>query len=150
MSKVRSFLVHMFAPFFGLAIGLLAYHQIEMAFWPVVTDFAITGVSKQAGVYKVTGFYNKRRSCELLSTSLLSENPANTRLPSKLLFQIKHEDLGANLPVGLVVWGPYLIPEPESYGGATHIRVTSLHRCHPLWLHETHYITVPIAGLPGG
>lgn len=142
-------LCRIFAPFFGIALGLLATYQIEMAAWPVVTNFAVTSIVKVPSAYQVTGSYTKARSCELISTSLLAFNAADATQPGKLLYQIKHQDPGANLPVGLVMWGPYTIQAPDSFGDATHIRVTSLHRCHPLWLHESHYTTVPIAGLPG-
>jgi len=148
MTKFRLILAHMFAPFVGISLGLLATYHIEMAAWPVVTDFAVTSMVKMPDAYRVTGSYTKARSCELISTSLLSFNAADATQPSKLIYQIKHQDPGANLPAGMVVWGPYTIPAPTSFGDATHIRVTSLHRCHPLWLHESHYITVPIAGLP--
>jgi hypothetical protein len=146
--RAAGLLAYVFAPFVGMALGLLASYHIEMAWWPVVTDFRVASIAKVPGGYRVAGSYNKRRSCELISTSLLAVNPARPELPAQLVHQLKHQDEGANLPIGPVHWGPYLMPAPASFGTATHIRAVSLHRCHALWLHESHYVTLPIAALP--
>lgn len=142
-------MLHFFAPFVGAMIGLFVTYKVEMTFIPVVTDFKVTELVKEGNAYKVTGSYNKHRSCELLSTSILAINENDKLQPAKLLYQIKHQDVGANLPVGRVSWGPYLIPSPPSFGNATKLTATSLHRCHALWLHESHYITLPIAAIKG-
>ena len=146
--RAAAVLLHVFAPFLGIALGLLATYHIEMAALPVVTDFAVTGIAKTGSSYSVTGLYTKRRSCELISTSVLAFNPAQPKQPAVLVHQIKHQDPGANLPIGPVVWGPYAMSAPPSFGQATHLKATSLHRCHALWLHESHYITLPLSALP--
>ena len=146
--RAAAVLLHVFAPFVGIALGLWATWHIEMAALPVVTDFAVTSISKTSNTYSVTGLYNKRRSCELISTSVLAFAPANPKLPAVLVHQIKHQDPGANLPIGPVVWGPYLMTAPSSFGQATHLKAVSVHRCHALWLHESHYITLPLSALP--
>ncbi len=140
--------LQMFAPFAGIALGLLATYQLEMAFWPVVTNFQVASIAKAPGGYVVTGSYHKRRSCELISTSLLAVNAAAPDAPAQLLHQLKHQDAGANLPVGPVAWGPYTFSAPASFGPATHIKAISLHRCHALWLHQSHYTTLPVSALP--
>jgi hypothetical protein len=146
--RAAGVLMHIFAPFLGIALGLWATWHIEMAALPVVTDFAVTSITKAPGGYVVTGLYNKRRSCELISTSVLAFNAARPEQPAHLLHQLKHQDAGANLPVGPVLWGPYTMPAPASFGNATHIRAVSLHRCHALWPHQSHYITLPVSSLP--
>ena len=146
--RASAVLLHVFAPFVGIVLGLWATWHIEMAALPVVTDFAVTSISKNGNTYSVTGLYNKRRSCELISTSVLAFAPANPKLPAVLVHQIKHQDPGANLPIGPVVWGPYLMTAPSSFGQATHLKAVSVHRCHALWLHESHYITLPLSALP--
>ena len=149
MKRAITIFLHFFAPFVGAMIGLFVTYKVEMAFIPVVTDFKVTELVKDGNAYKVTGSYNKRRSCELLSTSVLAFAPANPKLPAVLVHQIKHQDPGANLPIGPVVWGPYLMTAPPNFGQATHLKAISLHRCHALWLHESHYITMPIAAIKG-
>ena len=146
--RAAAVLLHIFAPFVGIALGLWATWHIEMAALPVVTDFAVTSISKTGNTYSVTGLYNKRRSCELISTSVLAFAPSNPKLPAVLVHQIKHQDPGANLPIGPVIWGPYLMTAPASFGQATHLKAISLHRCHALWPHESHYITLPLSALP--
>jgi len=146
--RLSHLLLHLFAPFVGAALGLLATYQLEMAAWPVVTDFQVSSIAKAPGGYVVTGSYHKRRACELISTSLLAFDATRPELPARLLHQLKHQDQGANLPVGPVAWGPYTFSAPASFGAATHIRAVSLHRCHALWLHESHYTTLPVSALP--
>jgi len=146
MKRFVQLLLHFFAPFVGAMVGLFVTYQVEMTFLPVVTDFKLTGMFKVANGYQVTGSYDKRRSCELISTSLLAIS-SDPQQPAKLLHQLKHQDAGANLPVGLVNWGPYVFAAPASFDNATHIKAVSLHRCHALWLHQTDYITIPISAL---
>lgn len=138
-------LMHLFAPFFGLMLGLLVTYWVECTFLPVVTDFKITALQPTATGWAVSGSYNKRRACELITTNIVSINQSNPSEPGRLLHQIHPTEIGSNLPVGAVYWGPYQIPAPPDWGSATHVQAVSVHKCHALWTQETLYATLPVS-----
>lgn len=141
---MRATLLHLerlLGPLVGALLGLAMIYAVEMAFLPPVTDFAVSRLERQGSVVVVSGTYFKHRSCELLATNIVATAPGQ---PSALLYTIRLGEAGSNMPVGHVAWGPYRIPVPSTWRSYTHIEAVALHRCHALWVQETHYIRLPV------
>ena len=143
MGNFTLYLGRLFGPVIGMLIGLAALYFMEIKFFPPVTDFRVTFEVKNDGYVTVHGDYYKRRPCELIVTNIIATSPEKTR-PSILLHQIKVGEIGSNMPVGLVAWGPHKIPIPKTWGHYTHVDAIGLHRCHGFWLQETSYIRLPV------
>ena len=141
MTATLLHLSRLFGPLLGTLVGLAVLYAIEMAYLPPVTDFAVSRLERQGDVVVVSGTYRKHRACELLATNIMATSPGQ---PSALLYQLKLGEAGSNMPVGHVAWGPYRIPVPPTWGYYTHVEAVALHRCHALWVQETHYIRLPV------
>lgn len=140
-------LTQMVSPAVGAAIVLWLIYNVEMLAFPVVSDFKIERLELSDGYYVTSGTYTKKRPCELVVTNIVYA-PSDSRQPGSLVHQIRHEDLGANLPVGTVRWGPYKVPAQAGLDPEGRIEVIGVHRCHTLWGQHTHYASVPVKNLP--
>lgn len=141
LNKCLLMSVMIFGPIVGALIAFFAIYQIEMRFFPVVTNFKIETLDKEIGEYVVTGVYKKQRPCEFVATNIIATGP---NIPATLVYQVKQSDIGANVSTGLIKWGPYRIPEPKSFNGITAIQIIGIHRCHIFWSQETVYGIFPI------
>ena len=140
MTATLLHLSRLFGPLLGTLVGLAVLYAIEMAYLPPVTDFLIGDMEHHGDAVVVSGTYRKRRACELLATNVLATGAG---MPSGLVYSLKLGEAGSNMPVGPVRWGPYRMPVPPTWGSYTHVEVVALHRCHALWVQETHYIRLP-------
>ena len=134
-------LVYLMAQIVGVFIALGAIYQLEMRFFPVVSEFQIYDIKKAPGTVTVSGTYNKVRACELLITNVIGVSKNG---PALLLHQIRPADDGANLPTGKARWGPYTLTTPTDWGETSHIQVVGVHRCHALWSQQTVYASFPV------
>lgn len=139
---------------FGLGVVLmaLALQAVERRFFPVITDWSLDYITREANRYTMGGTMRKDRACELLHTSVMAI-PKVPLAPRVLVYQVNpNEILGAGGPVGDFTWGPWTVRVPEALMGRLDwidaIEVVGHHRCHALWTQETVYGRVPVERLP--
>ncbi len=134
-------LVYLLAQIVGVFAAFFVIYQVEMRWFPVVSDFQIRDLQKTPDSVTVKGTYTKARPCELLITNVIGVSPVG---PALLLHQVRPADDGANLPTGKARWGPYTFTKPADWAGTTHIQVIGVHRCHALWSQQTVYASFPV------
>jgi len=124
---------------------LAGLHWAERSVFPVVTDWRVTAAWKADGFVHVQGTLNKQRECKLIQTTVRLI-PPGARATPVLLAQItptSDHGLGLNVPVGPNEWGPFRFPAiPKlvmAIKNGGYVEVVAMHRCHALWVQETHY-----------
>lgn len=142
----------LFAPFVGFAVSLFFAWNIETRMFPVITAWTINPIIETPDGLVLSGTIKKSRACDLVATSVVAI-PKNPVYPSRLIFQIKPDDiLGGNVPTGHSTWGPWVVKMPAEL--AKHrtevdsLEVIGQHRCHMLWSQETVYGRIPMENIP--
>jgi hypothetical protein len=136
----------------GAVLMMWLVHTVERKAFPVITEWSLDYISREANTYTMGGVMRKDRPCELLHTSVMAV-PKIPLAPKVLIYQVQpHEILGAGGPVGKFTWGPWQVKVPDKLMGKLDwveaIEVVGHHRCHMLWNQETVYGRVPVERLP--
>jgi len=126
---------------FVVAIGLLLLvPRVERFFLPVLEDFIITSIQKDEKVMVVHGYVRKVRDCEYVGTQAWVKH-GQVRYEVPLVFPTTPSTRVSD-PSGPLMWGPITAYLPLV--SAEEIRVVMTHKCHPLWVHETQLLRMPV------
>lgn len=145
LDRTAKFLVNAIAPAFGLLVALWLIWNVETRFFPVVTDFRVSSITKSEAGYTATGELKKSRSCEFLGLTIYAHRPD---APKLLLSQFKKDIFGSDVGTGHQTWGPWTFKFPEQVIEYEHLEIQGAHRCHALWLQTTEYTNIQIEELP--
>lgn len=131
-----------------VVVTLLATARfIETTFFPIVTNFVVSTVTRTGENVILTGTLEKHRAgmCKFLATiakGVYADGVHDEELPLRFLDNPRNQR--ANRPDGFNNWGPWqIVVTPDSEVQA--IQLTSVHQCHPLWTQRTYNATVPLA-----
>lgn len=144
--------INAIAPAFGALVALWIIWNVEVRWFPVITNWNLTSVERSGDRYTMSGSMMKGRSCELLATNVLAV-PKVALAPRVLLYRIDPQDIdGGNAPTGFSQWGPWTMDIPRSFlrhrDEIAYIEVVGIHRCHAFWNQETLYGTIQMEQLP--
>jgi hypothetical protein len=136
----------------GALVALFIIYSLEMIFAPVVTNWKVDSMHRIGNHFIVSGTMEKRRACELISTSVLAV-PKAPLAPRHLIYQVHPDEIiGGNAPTGSSTWGPWQVPIPQALiqhrDQIAFLEIVGQHRCHLLWTQETLYGRVPAELLP--
>lgn len=145
IDRAAKFLVNAVAPAFGMLLSLWLIYNVETRFFPVVTDFTVSSITKSADGYTAYGELNKSRTCEFLGLTIYAHRPG---APKLLLAQYKKDIFGSDVGAGRQTWGPWTMQLPEKIRAYEHLEIQGTHRCHALWLQNSRYIDFDIRSLP--
>ena len=135
-----------FIPALVIAGVLGLARQIELAFFPVVTGFSVHSVSRDNNIVRIKGTLTKARECRFVEVDAASvfeggQMEDAQHLPIRFLDGEGSDK--RNRDIGRQAFGPWLITlpvKPETVA----IKLTSEHRCHPLWAQSTELSIVPL------
>lgn len=145
MYKLARFLVNTMAPIFGMFVSLWLIWNVEMRFFPVVTDFKVSQVISTADGYMAYGELRKARSCEFLGLTIYAHSEGEPKL---LIGQFKKDIFGSDVGTGHQTWGPWTMAFPPAVAQYDHIQLQGTHRCHALWMQTTEYFSMSTKDLP--
>lgn len=144
--------ISFFVPLLAFIATLWIIQEIERRFFPVISQWTLDYIDRRGDYLVMGGKLYKSRTCELVNTLVVGV-PKNSLSPRVLIHQVSPSELtGADVTVGLHMWGPWEIRIPailqqykDQIGG---IEIVGRHRCHVLWMQETVYGFVPIEKVP--
>ena len=126
---------------FVVAIGLLLFiPRAEQFFFPVLRDFIIVSIKKEDKVMVVNGYVRKMRDCAYVGTQAWVKH-GQARYEVPLVFPTTPSTRVSD-PSGPLMWGPITAYLPLT--SAEEIHVVMTHRCHPMWVHETQLVRMPV------
>lgn len=133
-------------PFFigsGLVFG---YNWIERSFFPVVADFQVLSMHREANALHMSGVMRKVRNCQFAGVSATGTT-GQTITDLQVSFDDR-ENRVANFTraTGSQKWGPWTVWLPITPDTKT-VTLTAAHRCHPAWMTETELITMDLEAL---
>ncbi len=136
----------------GMCAAAFITWNIESRMFPVITDWTINPVVREADRYVLSGTLNKNRACTLIATSIMAV-PKAPLIPRITLYQIKPNEIdGGNVPTGASTWGPWVMDIPKAFienrDKIAWIEIIGHHRCHGLWDQETNYGSIRMDQLP--
>jgi hypothetical protein len=119
-----------------------AANWLEHVTMPVVTDFTVVEMAREADKLRLSGWMRKSRNCQFAGVTAegLTSTGAVSELP--LSFRDAGQDT-ATRPTGTQSWGPWSVELPV-VPDIRSITLTALHRCHPAWVTTTELIKIPV------
>lgn len=128
-------------PFVVAMTIILFLPRVETLLMPVVKDFVVTSMSRDASSVTISGYMRKVRDCQFVGIQAAAVSGEVTyEVP--LLFLDTKIDTNTTRPTGTQAWGPWRITLPAVQ--ADEIKLTSTHRCHSVWATDTSLASIPL------
>lgn len=145
-------LLEIAAFFLGGLLTMWLCYRTEMTFFPVVEDWSLDYVVKEAdGSYTVGGALRKERACELIAVNVLAVPKEHFEPRIPVLSIHPKNIIGGQIPTGFSQWGPWNTQLPKDMlkirQKVDYLEVVGTHKCHAFWEQETVYGSIPMERL---
>jgi len=125
MNLVRRF-VHHLLPLLLAVLFLFALKQVDVRFFPVITNFNITDTKVDVSKVVISGTMHKRRDCEFIQ--VIAYDSSKALIPITFM-EDASGDRTKTREVGFQIWGPWSLPNNRP--GV--ITLYARHQCNPFW-----------------
>jgi hypothetical protein len=132
---------HIWPILIGIAL-VFGVNTIEHTFMPVVKDFVVNEINQTNDRITMNGWMRKQRNCSFDSIIAEAKTVDNSTLNIDLVFRDGASDKIAR-QTGAQSWGPWTVDLPV-HPTIKEVKLTSVHRCHPIWTTTTELVNVKI------
>jgi hypothetical protein len=132
-------------PYLMFVLSLLIAYTIDTKVFPVVRDFTVNTVSRQAGIVTIEGTLLKVRDCDFLGLAVYGLPEKGDKIPLPHWTEDSHSSRGRG--VGFQPWGPWRITVPE-HPEVRFIEIIATHRCVGPWTQTARYTEFDLRKAP--